>query len=399
MKADPQTRNILISFDISSIAGREQLSGVLRYLRKKPNWIPRLIAHANDFTQELIHDAEKEKIDGIIINHAGTPEVEDELYRSSVPLTVIGIRNQHLSERTQAIAFIRNDNIETGCIAARYFLSLGNFRSYGYIPAQQSTSEWSVSRCEGFRSELARRHIDVNVFTHAAGTGTEEYSHALGKWFLSLPKPAAILAAWDYPAMQAIETCRAQRLKVPHDIAILGVDNDPMVCDAATPPISSIPFDYEQEGYESAAALETLITRPAKRRHPLIIACRPLPVFVRESATTIAPASELIKRALRFIEKNATKGLSAKAIAQELGVSHSLLTLRFREFTNTTVTDALIEVRLKRVQQLLTSTRRSIQDITVAAGFRNVNYLKNLFKKQFGVTMREYRATNRPTTT
>ena len=396
MRADSRTRNILISFDISSIAGRDQLAGVLRYLRKKPNWVPRLVAHAVDFTTELIRTAGDEKIDGIIVNHVGTPETEMALANSTIPLTVIGVRNRRLDDRTQSIAFIRNDNIETGSIAARYFLSLGNFRSYGYIPASLASEDWSLRRCEGFQEELANRKIGVEVFTHAAGTGSDDYFRSLGDWLRDLPKPAAVLASWDYPAMQAIETCRALKLKVPHDIAILGVDNDPMVCDATSPPLSSIPFDYEQEGYESAAALEALITRPACRNRPLIVACRPLPVFVRESATAVAPASELIKRALRLIEKTATKGLSAKSIARELGVSHSLLTLRFREFTHSTVTDALTDVRLKKVQQLLTTTNRSIQDITSAAGFRNVNYLKNLFRRKFEMSMREYRAANQP---
>ena len=85
MAKEPKTRNILITFDIASIAGRDQLAGVLRYLRGKPNWIPRLVSRAADFTPEIVLNATAEKIDGIIINHAGSPATEDALARSDIP--------------------------------------------------------------------------------------------------------------------------------------------------------------------------------------------------------------------------------------------------------------------------------------------------------------------------
>ena len=392
MGKEPQTRNVLITFDISSIAGRDQLAGVLRYLREKPNWVPRIISRAVDFTPEIVRNARDEHIDGIIINHVGSPETEDALAASDIPLAVIGIRNPKLIARKKAIALIRNDNVETGRIAARHFLSLGNFRAYGYIPAAQSTDEWSVSRETGFRDELLRNHVDALTFPQSANSGTETSRHALIEWLRNLPKPAAVLASWDYPAMQVLEICRAEKIRVPHDIAVLGVDNDPMICDATTPPLSSIPFDYEKEGYESAAALDTLLEKPARREKPVTVACLPLSVFPRESASRPAPASDLLKRALRYIAKNAAKGISTRDVATALGVSQSLLSLRFREYANYSVMDAILDARLKKVCDLLSSTNRSIQDITVAAGFRNANYLKDTFRRRFKMTMSDYRA-------
>ena len=392
MSKEPQTRNVLITFDISSIAGRDQLAGVLRYLREKPNWVPRIISRAVDFTPEIVRNARDEHIDGIIINHVGSPETEDALAASDIPLAVIGIRNPKLIARKKAIALIRNDNVETGRIAARHFLSLGNFRAYGYIPAAQSTDEWSVSRETGFRDELLRNHVDALTFPQSANSGTEASRQALTEWLRNLPKPAAVLASWDYPAMQVLEICRAEKIRVPHDIAVLGVDNDPMICDATTPPLSSIPFDYEKEGYESAAALDTLLEKPARCEKPVTVACLPLSVFPRESASRPAPASDLLKRALRYIAKNAAKGISTRDVATALGVSQSLLSLRFREYANYSVMDAILDARLKKVCDLLSSTNRSIQDITVAAGFRNANYLKDIFRRRFKMTMSDYRA-------
>ena len=382
------TRNILVTFDISSIAGRDQLSGVLKYLHTRPDWIPRLVSRPADFTPEIVHNAKREMIDGIIINHAGSPETEEELVQSDIPLAVIGIRNPKLLARTQSIAFIRNDNIETGRVAARYF------RSFGYIPASQTGEEWSLSRAEGFRAELAAAEAEVSVFTCAANVGTEVSRRELAVWLKELPKPAAVLAAWDYPAIQALEICRAESIKVPHDIAVLGVDNDPLVCEAATPPLSSIPFDYERQGYESAAALDVLLSRPAKRASPVVIACHPLPVVARESASIIAPASALLKRALRYISRNATRGISTRDVAKALGVSQSLLTLRFREFAGGTVMDALIDARIAQAKRLLATTKRPIREITAVSGFRNPNYMKGVFRRKVGMSMREWRNRN-----
>ena len=171
--------NILITFDISSIAGRDQLAGVFRFLREKPAWIPRLISRPQDFTPDIVRNAKSEQIDGIIINHAGTAETEEALARSDIPLAVIGIRNPKLVARTANVALVRNDNVATGAMAAKYFLSLGNFRSFGYIPSAPATAEWSQSREEGFRCELRKRNLDLSIFRHNATAGTAEARQAL----------------------------------------------------------------------------------------------------------------------------------------------------------------------------------------------------------------------------
>lgn len=388
-------QNILITFDISSIAGRDQLAGVFRFLRTKPNWLPRLISRPQDFTPEIVRNATSEQIDGIIINHAGSPETEDALAHSDIPLAVIGIRNPKLVSRTNSIALIRNDNKETGRQAAKYLLSLGNFRSFGFIPAVPQTAEWSVARESGFRAALALYRAELFVFRQNATAGTGSAWKSLSQWLHALPKPAAILGAWDYPAVQALEICRREGIRIPQEVAIIGVDNDPMICEASVPPLTSIPFAYEQEGYESAAALAQLIERKRNKHHPITVSISPSAVVERESAAAIAPASQLIKRAQRFIEQNAHKGISTKDVASAMGVSQSLLSLRFREFSDETVLAALIRIRLEKTKQLLAETSRSISHISAACGFRNPNYLKNLFRRRVGMSMRDYRKLHR----
>lgn len=399
VKKRQKRRNVIVFFDISSIAGRDQLAGVFRFLKRRPGWVPRLITIPSDFSPEVVRNAKEDKIDGFIINNAGSAETERELAKSDIPLAVIGIRNPRLIGRKKAIALIRNDNIETGRIAARHFLSLGNFRSFGYIPASDASSEWSVNRYRGFADEIRAHGGWAASFQCAAKMGSDEWLRRLASWLKGLPKPAAVLGAWDYQAVQAMEVCRAERIRVPQEVSVLGVDNDPLICDVAIPPLSSVPFDYEQEGYESAAALDRLMEKPALRSSQMKVICHPLKVFVRESSVPIAPATQLIKQALRFISLNATKGISTRDVAKHLGISQSLLALRFREYQRQSVLAVIQDVRLEVVRRLLGETHRSIGEITAAAGFRNANHLKALFHRKFGMSMREWRAQNGPTST
>lgn len=386
-----KNKNIIVTFDISSIAGRDQLAGVLKYLRTRPNWIPRLISRPVDFTADIVREAKAEHIDGIIINHAGSPETEQALAESDVPLAVIGIRNPKLLTRREAIAFIRNDNIETGHVAARYFRSLGSFNSYGFIPDSEEDSEWSRSRASGFKEALEKFGAQLQVYGGAPNTGTESAKRELIDWLKALPKPAAILAAWDQPAMQAIELCHSEGMAVPREICMLGVDDDPIICDAAIPRLSSIPFDYERQGYESGATLDILIRNPAKRHEQLTVVCHPLAVHARESSAPVSSSSALVRQAMRYIRRNAHKGASSRDVAKAMKVSTSLLSLRFREFIGNTITDELVDVRIAHAKKLLAETQQSIAQVLSASGFGNRSYAQKLFKNKTGMTMREYR--------
>lgn len=385
-------KNIIITFDISSIAGRDQLAGVLRFLRERPDWRPRLISQRHDFTPDIVRHAKNEGVDGLIINHVGSPETEAALVESTVPLAVIGIRYPKLLTRTRNVVFIKTNNENIGHKAAKFFQSLGNFRSFGYVPATPPSEEWSLSREKGFKDELTRHGFTVSTFLRNANDGTEESYIELANWLNGLPKPTAIFGSWDYPAVQVLDTCRHEKLRVPREVSVLGVDNDPMICESSVPPLTSCACDYELQGYESATALAKLMDRKKSTDSPITVTSSAIKIVERESAAPIAPASQLIKRALRYIEQNACKGISTRDVASALGVSTSLLSLRFREFSSESVLDALIRVRLDKVMEMLSTTERKFTDIARDCGFRNSNHLKNLFKSRTGMSMREWRS-------
>ena len=180
-------------------------------------------------------------------------------------------------------------------------------------------------------------------------------------------------------------------LYVFHDDTAIGVDNDPLLCDFSTPPLTSVAPDHILEGQFAAKTIDRMM-----RQHGAPAATRILntakKMEERESAKPISPVTSLITRALAFISANAEKNIKVADVADALGVSRSLLDLRFREFRNETISKAITRTRLESVKRLLSDTGLSIRAISAKCGFANPNHLKNLFRRHFGMSMREWRA-------
>jgi LacI family transcriptional regulator len=287
------------------------------------------------------------------------------------------------------MAYIRNDDIHIGGMGARYLVSLGNRRSYGFIPTV-SHQYWSADRYAGFKQELAKRGLECAFFRSPAPAGSHEDFSALKAWLMSLPKPCAVMAAWDTRATQAIQMCTEAHVKIPDQLALLGVDNDELLDESTTPPLSSILPDHEKLGYVAARALESLM-RGGRHATDVVFRARPKQLVERESANASAPAAHLITRAMSFINRNATKGITVDDVVTFLGVSRRLADLRFHQFAGETINAAIVRVRLDAVKKLLATTNRPIHTISEACGYSDLAYLKKLFKQRFGVTMREWR--------
>jgi len=175
---------------------------------------------------------------------------------------------------------------------------------------------------------------------------------------------------------------------------VLGVDNDELLDESCVPPLTSILPDHEKLGYAAARALERLMAgRDPKDSKPFLI--RPVKVVERESAVASTPTAHILSRALDFIRKNAVKGIKVNDVAEELGISRRLADLRFQQFSGETINEAITRQKLDAVKKLLATTDRPIKVISESCGYTDHAYLKTLFKRRFGCTMREWRNQNR----
>ncbi len=387
-----RTKRIAIVLRMSGAAGRDILSGIFHFTRSHHHWHTRLFQMPDEFTPENFQTEKANGLDGIIASEPGPDETARLLRDSNVPVAFIGDPGPTLSARKTGMAYIRNNDIYIGGMGARYLVSLGNRRAYGFVPTV-SHQYWSTDRYVGFKQELNKRGLECSIFHSPATAGTHEDLSALKVWLTDLPKPCAVMAAWDTRATQVIQICNEAHVKIPDQLAILGVDNDELLDEATTPPLSSILPDHEKLGYVAARELESLM-RGSKCLSDVVFRARPKQLVERESANTSAPAAHLITRAMSYINRNATKGITVNDVVTFLGVSRRLADLRFQQFAGETINAAIVRVRLDAVKKLLATTTRPIHTISEACGYSDLTYLKKLFKKHFGVTMREWRKRN-----
>ena len=385
-------RRVAIVLRMSGSAGRDILSGVFHFTRMHPNWHTRLFQMPSEFTPDAFLAESAVGLDGIIASEPGPDETAALVRDSKIPLSFIGDPGPVLSTRRNGIAFTRNDDDQIGRIGARYLVSLGAHRAYGFVPTT-SRQYWSDSRERGFTEELKLRKAEPVVFRSPGAAGSREDLAALKEWLVALPKPAAVMTAWDTRATQVLNLCQEARIKVPRHISVLGVDNDELLDESCVPPLTSILPDHEKLGYAAARALERLMAeRVPKDTKPFLI--RPVKVVERESAIASTPTSHLLSNALGFIRKNAVKGIRVDDVAKALGISRRLADLRFQQFSGETINEAITRQKLDAVKKLLATTDRPIKVISEACGYTDLAYLKTLFKRRFGCTMRDWRRQN-----
>ena len=394
-------RRILVAIPTNGSDGRLRLGGIIRYANRKPQWDVKFIRSRTGFNDEEVKAlmSDGHGIDGCILA-AYTPAVE-RLLESGVPC-VAALENLHETlMRYPAYRAVFIDNAEIGAAAAEHFKSLGCFSSYAFVPAPPAI-RWSLERKAAFKAAADRRakffEFPETAFemTNLSGeNGIQMREGALEEFLLSLPKPAAVFGANDILAMQVIKACRAAKIKTPSEVAVIGCDNDELVCQNTKPQLTSIQPNFDLAGFTAAKMLDDLMCGKKVSKEPAIIG--KLKLFPRSSTQNLPPSVVLVEHAMEYIKSHATEGISTSDVLEHLRVSRSLLDLRFRQLQNKSVMDAILDERLAAVKHALRTTDRKILVIGRECGFGNPDYLKRLFKKRFGMSMREWRTDSRPT--
>ena len=372
-------KRVLVALRLNGIAGQEKLSGIFRYLGDSPEWDVRFIRSAQEFTAARVRTAIADGYDGFIISIPDTERAAAPLAETNIPTVVMDIHSPLLEARKSNIIFIRNSPEEIGLSAANHLLAIGKCRSYAFVH-HKSVLQWSVNRFKSFLDTL--RDNGFRCHELKSPEGLEK-----------LERPVGVFAANDDRGYDVIEFCRAHRLRVPEDIAVIGINNDTLICENCHPRLSSIQPDFEQEGYRAAELLSQMMNaRNSQTRNPATHFVGVKQIVRRESTAELSHAGKLVQRALVYIRKNALKGISVGDVAEHLHISRRLADLRFRELQGTTIGETIISVRLEEVKRLLRETKEPIDTIAARCGYENPNYLKNLFKRRFAMPMREFRA-------
>jgi LacI family transcriptional regulator len=299
------------------------------------------------------------------------------------------------------------DDVATGEVAARHFLERG-FRHFAYFGAPWML--WSREREAGFRGEIertfrARAETTGNIaiqsaFTFASygsvGDSTpavldgphQRRAAAMIAWLRSLPRPLALFVANDLWGFELLQAAREIGVAVPEDVAILGVDDEELLCEIAHPPLSSIRIGAEQIGRVAVSLLDQLLRKKGKIRD--IPRVPPIEVVTRQSTDVLAVDDPDVAAALRHIRQHAVEGLSVKQLLEAVPVNRRTLERRFVSVLGHTPLEEIRHIRLERAKVLL-QTDLPIYDVARRCGFATPEYMATTFLQATGTTPTSYR--------
>ena len=257
-----------------------------------------------------------------------------------------------------------------------------HFRERGFENVAWFSSGWSEVH-----------HRRYNGFSAAFGKSIPHLGlKNLHKRLAELPKPIGILAYNDTDAAQVIYAAQELVLSIPDDVSVLGIGDDPFLCENQSTPISSIRQDLAHGAFEGAALLERLMNGEPEPKEPILIP--PTGLTARASTDTLSHPDPLIRAALIYINRHIGESFGTPEIAASIGLSRNKLDHLFAEKLGHSVGSEIHKHRLVRVKRMLADADIPIGDIAIKCGFCNVAYLSNVFRKATGLSPRAWRQTS-----
>lgn len=370
---------------MQSYAGQRKLAGVFRFLSGKYLWDMTLLRAANELTTDFIARTKRET-DGYLISLHESRAVRESLVRTGKPIVFLDDIDLKSISRNADASVLKTNQAAIGSAAASHFLKQADFASFGFVHAV-GRPHWSLGRAEGFVRALARKRRSVIVYDgETASSGT----NGLTSWIKSLPKPAAVFAAFDDRAVDVINACRSCAVRIPKDVGILGAGDDELVCNSCRPTVSSVRIPFEEHGFVAARELQAKMMLAIGGLKTLD-ASGDFAIAQRQSTSGTVSASTLVRDGLDFIAAHATRGIKVPDVVSHLRVSRRLADLRFRQFTGKSILQAIIETKIGEARRLLRTTALPISEVAERCGFANANYFKNVFVRTVGKSPRGWR--------
>lgn len=360
---------VLFFQSTTSKSWRDKLSGVYRFAQKA-GWQVQVVNTRGKRTEiteaiELWHPI------GCIVDRAMTLAKEPVNLFRDIPIALL---DQNPKTATRTHSSITHNSMASARLAAKELLKTGA-KSFTYIPWQTSVF-WSNQR------EAA--------FAKAVRTAKRRFI----KWtndFDVLPKPCGILCANDMIAQRAMHLAIKSGWKIPDDLLFVGIDNDELICNNLNPTLTSVLPDFEHAGYTVAQLLkESLDGRPP--RHTTY---GPIDIIRRGSSRWFDKTDARVTKALNYIHQHAFEPeLKTDTIVREMGCSRRMADLRFREITHHSIRDEIHAVRMEKACALLRNRNQAIGAIANLCGYDSEPFFKKMFKRETGLTMREWRKQN-----
>ena len=377
---------LLIISDFTEAFPSKLLSGIVRYSRRKEQWvicrmppayksligIPGVVKWAKDWGADAVIGQFEQNDDVGLFARNGIVCVA-----------------QDFKQRFKIIPNITADYIGTGRMAARYYLERG-FKHFGFFGFNHVC--WSDERCEGFRKEVESAGIGATVHIY----NLQDIDHLwyyerdkLREWLRSIPKPIGIMACDDNQGNNLVEACHSAGVKIPSEVSVMGVDNDELLCSLGSTALSSIYVDIEDGGYRTAELIEQLVTNPDIRVGDVVL--RPIKVIERISTAAFATDDVQIQKAVKFIHQNYQKKISVSDVMEEVALSRRLLERRFKSVTGQTLYQYISDQKIRHFAEMLHDTNDQVVNIALSLGETDTKSISRRFKQIYGCSPVEWR--------
>lgn len=330
-----------------------------------------------------------------VIGRVQTPAIARRILSARLPLIGIDFSTQQITPRSPlaAASEIQADSHQAARLAAEHFLERG-FRHFAYCGYQGRI--WSQHREEGFGARLGEAGMTSHVYEppdRQRGLSWDREEPAVRAWLQSLPKPVGVMTCNDIRGRQVLEASLAAGLEVPDQVAVVGVDDDPLICNLSNPPLSSVALNLENAGYQAAELLDRLMNGGGAG--PCRILAEARWVVARRSTDVVAIDDRHVSIALRFIRDHAQSPIAVADVVQRAGISRRGLEIRFQKAVGCSIRQQVQRTRLDKTKRLLVETNLSAQRIAELAGFSSLAYLSNVFRRDVGLTLAQYRRRTR----
>ena len=376
-------RNVAVIVETSNSYARGVLRGIHEYARNRHGWTLYLTEHGRHEIDESFSGSWK--FEGVIAR------IETERMARIITTMDVPTVDVSAARLIEGIPWVETDDEAITQLALGHLRDCGlqNFAFFG-----DPFYNWSIWRQHAFERILG--HPDIiksRIFNLPARKEPRvrwwTQREAIREWLESLPKPVGIFACYDACGQQLLEICRYYNFMVPEDIAVIGVDNDELLCELATPSMSSVIPNAFRTGAYAAEILDRMMSgvKLAGRKHSI----EPLGVRKRVSTDVLTVGDHHVAEAVAFIRQNAHRNIQVEDVLNIVPLSRRVLEARFRKALNRTPHQEILRVRTNAVRELLLETDMSLSEISEALGIEHPEYLSVFFKKETGLTPREYR--------
>ncbi len=380
-----QIPTVLLSIENSRSYGRGILRGISKYTHVHGQWIFMTVPNSyrsGGIRGSMTSRFNLELVDGVIMRE------NKKLLQQVLSLDIPVIVACHISG-DWGLPSIMTDCNAIGQMAAEYLLNRG-FKKFAFCGERDMF--WSERRKNSFTSTLANAGYEVHCYQQPIAKKYRlwrEEGPVLIEWLKKLPKPIAIMAPTDDRAIDVIDACRIGNIHVPEEVAVLGVDNDDLVCSMAGVLLSSVGLNTQKAGYEAAELMHCLIKGEEAASNEILI--QPSCVTVRRSTDIFNIKDECVAKAINFIHSHVNEPLQVCDIEKEVMLSDRNLYDRFKKELGRTVSEEITRVRIEKICKLLEDTSFTTIKIAQIMGLENDRHLSRYFRRQKNMTPSAWR--------